>query len=500
VTVDIQDALEALDGLFGKDLYLAKSDTCMAAFKALKEATTTQQKLTALGKCVREWIDRSAAAIRLWTPKYAALADAAGFAGKDKWGWIKENVTEKLQRSCTGPEFPGSWGGPITSWEPLEWWIRNACNEAPSFLILRDEPLILPQWLRISTNPVSDPIGYYRMIQRAELGRELEWALDHAKIEAATSSTQSNLRISQEQITDSRHRKLPKKTWPPRVTWPPRSFSPGFPGVREQLVRAFRTLTKSGFLIDSDPQNDLGDGKTWVVECRSTDKLPKDTDLADLARQCLESKGIVTDGVSLEGRTLYVTLSPPARQIAPSEQQSGPALAESERERLRAKRLRENYGINIDGPPIRSRSAIIKEYMEAHNGEQPPEEYVVGETLESVRQSLGMKKAQSDLPVDVEPIAPGHQEPCFTASLDYRSIRFNGVTHTLTRNQGTIIKILHEAFERGTPSIGKSKLLAAVESESSRVQDFFRHSPLWKTLVVSGERRGTYRLNLPARG
>ena len=158
MTVDIQDALEALDGLFGKDLYLAKSDTCMAAFKALKEATTTQQKLTALGKCVREWIDRSAAAIRLWTPKYAALADAAGFAGKDKWGWIKENVTEKLQRSCTGSDFPGLWGGPITTWEPLEWWIRNACNQAPTFLILRDEPLTLPEWLRISTNPASDPI------------------------------------------------------------------------------------------------------------------------------------------------------------------------------------------------------------------------------------------------------------------------------------------------------------------------------------------------------
>lgn len=40
------------------------------------------------------------------------------------------------------------------------------------------------------------------MILTAELGRELEWALDVAKIEAATSSTQSNLRISQEQITD----------------------------------------------------------------------------------------------------------------------------------------------------------------------------------------------------------------------------------------------------------------------------------------------------------
>jgi hypothetical protein len=158
VTPDIQDALKALSRQFGKDLYLAKSDTCMAAFKALKEATATGQKLSAVGKYVREWVDRSAVAIRFWTPKYAAMADAAGSAGKDKWGWVNENVTEKLQRSCTGSDFPGLWGGPITTWEPLEWWIRNACNQAPTFLILRDEPLTLPEWLRISTNPASDPI------------------------------------------------------------------------------------------------------------------------------------------------------------------------------------------------------------------------------------------------------------------------------------------------------------------------------------------------------
>ena len=76
MTPDIQDALKALNRQFGKDLYLAKSDTCMAAFKALKEATTTEQELSALGKYVREWIDRSAAAVRFWTPKYAAMADA----------------------------------------------------------------------------------------------------------------------------------------------------------------------------------------------------------------------------------------------------------------------------------------------------------------------------------------------------------------------------------------------------------------------------------------
>jgi hypothetical protein len=66
----------------------------------------------------------------------------------------------------------------------------------------------------------------------------------------------------------------------------------------------------------------------------------------------------------------------------------------------------------------------------------------------------------------------------------------------LTPKQATIIKILHEASQRKNPSVGKAELLAAVETETSRLPDIFRGSPLWQTLVVQGERRGTYRLNL----
>jgi hypothetical protein len=291
-------------------------------------------------------------------------------------------------------------------------------------------------------------------------------------------------------------RKVPKKTSQPRAPWPPRSFDPGFPGVREQLERAYRVFTSNGFLVVGDPQNDIGDGQTWMVECKSTDKLPRDADLACLARQCLDSKGIAIERVLLKGQMLQVTLSPPAKRITQVQVQPAPVSPEAERERLWAERIREMYGVNVDAPNP-SRSAIIREYMETHNGKQPSLE---DELEEAFRQYRGLSKVQADLPVDVESIAPGQQESCFTASIDYRSIRFNGVPHALTRNQGTIIKILHEAFQRGTPSVGTFALLAAVESESSRVKDFFRRSPLWRTLVVSGERRGTYRLNLPARG
>jgi hypothetical protein len=97
-------------------------------------------------------------------------------------------------------------------------------------------------------------------------------------------------------------------------------------------------------------------------------------------------------------------------------------------------------------------------------------------------------------------LAIGIEDPVFSHAVDYRSVRYKGREHTLTPNQATIIKILHEAFKRRTPAVGKAELLAAVESETSRVRDSFKGCPLWQTLVVSGERRGTYRLNISPHG
>jgi hypothetical protein len=181
-----------------------------------------------------------------------------------------------------------------------------------------------------------------------------------------------------------------KKTSRRRAPWPSRSFGQVFPGVLEQLKRGHRMLTQRGFLIVADPLNDLGDGKTWVLECECTDKLAKDADPVDLARQCLESDDMATDGVSLKGRTLYVALSPPAQRTPHVGVQPAPASPESDRERLRVERLRKTCGVNLAGPPLPSYGAIITKYEEAHNGERPSLEDVMGEAMKSVRQSLGL--------------------------------------------------------------------------------------------------------------
>ncbi len=82
-------------------------------------------------------------------------------------------------------------------------------------------------------------------------------------------------------------------------------------------------------------------------------------------------------------------------------------------------------------------------------------------------------------------------------SSDYRSILFKRKTYALTRNQSIIIKILHEAYVKGAPVVAKDTLLRAIEAETSRVRDSFKHSPLWKTLIIPIRKpRGTFKLNL----
>lgn len=86
--------------------------------------------------------------------------------------------------------------------------------------------------------------------------------------------------------------------------------------------------------------------------------------------------------------------------------------------------------------------------------------------------------------------------PGFAHSDDYRSIRFRGESYTLSPGQAIIVGTLHKAYLAGHADVSKAKLLDAVEAETSEVRDFFRKSPLWKTLVCSGPRRGSYRIGL----
>lgn len=123
---------------------------------------------------------------------------------------------------------------------------------------------------------------------------------------------------------------------------------------------------------------------------------------------------------------------------------------------------------------------------------------------DSLAHELALKEKTSRfervvVPADTEqkPRQQRFERKNFVASADYRTIRFRGKQYKLTRNQSKIVKLLHDAYERGTPAVGKHMLLEAVEAETSRVRDSFKNSPLWGKLVIPNQKpRGTYQLNL----
>jgi hypothetical protein len=87
--------------------------------------------------------------------------------------------------------------------------------------------------------------------------------------------------------------------------------------------------------------------------------------------------------------------------------------------------------------------------------------------------------------------------PLARHSPDFCSVLWNGVEHTFTPTQAAIIAMLWEALANGTPDVHASTLLAHADSElrEDRIGPlFFRHAA-WKTMIVRGARRGTYRID-----
>jgi hypothetical protein len=121
--------------------------------------------------------------------------------------------------------------------------------------------------------------------------------------------------------------------------------------------------------------------------------------------------------------------------------------------------------------------------------------------VEMKRQPVATPPPTTASAIDYPPITsqslPHEDKTVFSHTDDYRSIRFKGETHLLTRSQASMVRLLNIAYQSGYPEVTKDKLLSAVEAETSEVRSFFKGSPLWGTLVVKASRKGIYHLNLP---
>ncbi|MCL0099936.1 hypothetical protein M1O55_03595 [Dehalococcoidia bacterium] len=92
-------------------------------------------------------------------------------------------------------------------------------------------------------------------------------------------------------------------------------------------------------------------------------------------------------------------------------------------------------------------------------------------------------------------LEPSPQVEEFRHSPDYATVIWKGQPFYFNRHQAACVSLLHEGWMNGTEILGGHYLLSAIES-ASRMSDLFKHHPAWGSLIVLGERKATYRLNL----
>ena len=85
-------------------------------------------------------------------------------------------------------------------------------------------------------------------------------------------------------------------------------------------------------------------------------------------------------------------------------------------------------------------------------------------------------------------------------SPDFRSVNWFGVSYAFTALQAACVAVLWNAWENGTPDVSGERMLESSDNDrdTKRIDTVFQNHPAWKTMIVSGDTKGTYRLCEPA--
>lgn len=70
---------------------------------------------------------------------------------------------------------------------------------------------------------------------------------------------------------------------------------------------------------------------------------------------------------------------------------------------------------------------------------------------------------------------------------DFRSVRWFGTDYTFTPGQASIVHILWEEWERGTPKVGAGPLLQAADLVSDKVSKLFANHPAWRKMIMTDD-------------
>ena len=83
-------------------------------------------------------------------------------------------------------------------------------------------------------------------------------------------------------------------------------------------------------------------------------------------------------------------------------------------------------------------------------------------------------------------------------SMDFRCVTWLGEKYTFSQMQAACVKVMWEAWENDTPSLGQQTILESAESSSERLIHVFRNGkhPAWGSMIVP-DGKGIFRLSGP---
>ena len=79
-------------------------------------------------------------------------------------------------------------------------------------------------------------------------------------------------------------------------------------------------------------------------------------------------------------------------------------------------------------------------------------------------------------------------------TVDYGTVRWRHEEYYLTPLQAKVVRVLHAEQRKGFRELRGSAILKEIDTYSRSFSDLFKGSPAWKTLVLPGSKRGSYRL------
>ena len=93
-----------------------------------------------------------------------------------------------------------------------------------------------------------------------------------------------------------------------------------------------------------------------------------------------------------------------------------------------------------------------------------------------------------------EPYATGEGANCFLHTPDYTTVTWCGEEYHLTPLQAKAVRVLHQWQRQGLRELRGSAIVKEIDAYTRSLSDLFKGSPAWKTLVLPGSKRGSYRL------